>query len=373
LTIILAGSIYIYINRRTIFDYSINRLTKDLLPAAMEVGEVNFDLKEQRLTLRDLKIQNPSKYDHRYMIEIPLAKCTYTQKDDQDIFKGIQVQDIDLLEPSIFLERHRDGSVNLREIGEVFRKNPVRLQKSSFKTMFLAALSYLLSPIKNIDDLIEFKPVFRIGSGNLVFDDMNVGDDRYRTTIDNIDARVSLTLSKDFKSMEDIETEGRGIINKDSRQTLEWITAYHFDKSYLTMSNTIKLHDVDILHFSPYYDEYSPFVIKRGTVSGELIINFDNTSIGSMNELRISALDIERKEDFPHSGLWTANIDSLYQYFKSQTGVLVFDFKIKGDIDNPRFYLGSKTKRIVAGMAIDKLTSSEDVEKAVDFLKDILE
>jgi len=57
----------------------------------------------------------------------------------------------------------------------------------------------------------------------------------------------------------------------------------------------------------------------------------------------------------------------------SQSDPIILDFKVKGEIDNPRFYLGSKTKRMLGSMVIDKVTSNTDVEKAIDLLKDILD
>ena len=59
---------------------------------------------------------------------------------------------------------------------------------------------------------------------------------------------------------------------------------------------------------------------------------------------------------------------TLSKYMVSQKGGIIFDFKIKGPIDSPRFYLGPLTKRGVA-MAVIDTVGSQILKTPTDQLK----
>jgi hypothetical protein len=50
------------------------------------------------------------------------------------------------------------------------------------------------------------------------------------------------------------------------------------------------------------------------------------------------------------------------KYFTSPYGDIVFDFKIKGEMSAPRFYLGPISKQALTAMAVDKI--SEAIQQA---------
>jgi hypothetical protein len=54
--------------------------------------------------------------------------------------------------------------------------------------------------------------------------------------------------------------------------------------------------------------------------------------------------------------MFETNVASLIKYFTTSTGEVIFDFKIKGDMSNPRFYLGPLSKQAVMSMVIDKVS-----------------
>jgi len=69
-----------------------------------------------------------------------------------------------------------------------------------------------------------------------------------------------------------------------------------------------------------------------------------------------SGLEIEQKKDNSFNRFWPTGAEDLYKYFSSEQGDVVFDFKIKGPMNEPKFYLGSKTKRALTYMVLDKIT-----------------
>ena len=355
LIILLLSAVFVFINRDSLFNYSINRLIKNLTPAYIEIDDVAVDLGSGSITVKNFKIINPKGYNSDYLIEVPLIKANFNQKDQKSILKGLTVYDIELVDPVVYFERSADGKVNIQRLQEVFVK-PVRRKEMTLKNRLLAGFSYLLSPVKDISELMSIDPRSHITNGRLVFDDRYFASDGYLTVLSGVDADVELGLKKGFKGMDWVRSSGNGLLNSKPGQVIAWVCDYDPNAPKLTMSNRFILQGIDFIHFRPYFDRYSPFLFKKGLASGELIVNFDNADIGSMNEVRFSQLDFAPKEDAAQQRFWEASIEDLHKYFSSQPGEILFDFKVKGSMDEPKFYLGSKTKSALRKMLIGKIT-----------------
>ncbi|NQT95834.1 MAG: hypothetical protein HQ572_05230 [Candidatus Omnitrophica bacterium] len=355
LIILIAGSGMVYLNRSRIFDYSINKLIENLLPDYMEVGKIELDLEGKNLDIRDFKIRNPKGCRHPYLLEVPKVKAFFSQRNPQEIKDGLEVGDAQLFNPVLYLERLKDSSLNIQHMEEVFKQKK-KVQVSSLKSKFFGLFSYLSSPVKRLEDLIEIKPVFAITNGTFIFEDCYISEKPYRTTIENVQANIKLSMGDDFKDILYLDSEGSGVLNGRNGQAVEWVSGYDPTREKLTMSNTFHIRNLEFMHFEPYYDKFSPFIFKQGRAGGELVFNFDNGDIGSTNEIRLANLLLEAKEDHSFNKFWSTSAEDLYKYFSSSSGEVVFDFKIKGPMDNPKFYLGSKVKRALARMTFDKIT-----------------
>jgi hypothetical protein len=111
------------------------------------------------------------------------------------------------------------------------------------------------------------------------------------------------------------------------------------------------------LTFEPYYDSFSPLIFKRGRVSGTLVFDFNNGNIGSTNEIYLSGLVFAVKRGYENSEMWGTTVPEIMRYFTTTSGDVVFDFKLKGDMNNPTFYLGPISKRAMTSMVVDKIAS----------------
>lgn len=119
-------------------------------------------------------------------------------------------------------------------------------------------------------------------------------------------------------------------------------------------------------------------MFKAGRFSGSLIFNFDNGMIGSSDELRLSGLKFAVKPGYENAQFWQTTVPDLVKYFTTPYGEVVFDFKIKGDMDDPKFFLGPKSKEALIAMAVDKISDAiqknasggqkSDIEKAKDYI-----
>ncbi|TSA55619.1 DUF748 domain-containing protein [bacterium] len=347
-------SVYLYINRQDIFDKSIDKVLEDQLPKYIELDSLKVNLQDKAIAIKGFKLRNPEGFKSPYLVEIDNINSVYKQASEKNILHGISLSDIELSGARVFLERDSNGILNLEKMESVLQDNRPKT-KPGIKTKLLGLVSYFLGPIKSISQLLQIEPVFNINKGALFFEDYYIDNKGYSTTIENIYGTIMMNLKRDFKGIDYLTSQGRGFMNAKSGQVLTWDTEYDPTKAKLTMSNTFDIQNVDFTHFQPYYDKYSPFIFKKGKASGRLIFNFDDAQIGSDNEILLSGLEIEQKEDNTFNRFWPTGAEDLYKYFSSDQGDVVFDFKIKGPMDEPRFYLGSKTKRALAYMVVDKI------------------
>lgn len=390
---ILASAAYIFYNRQELFNQSIDRVLTNLLPDYIKLDELYFDFDKKSITIKGFKIKNPEGFNHPYLAEIPLISCNYEQQDRANIFKGIRLSRIRLSDPRLYIDRRRDGAVSIQQMDKVLKSSSP--SKAAVKKGRVPGLfSYILSPVKNIDQLLRVEPVFDISSGTLVFDDSFIDKGGFITTINEAAATVTLSLRKGFKGITYLKSRGKGIVNAKKGQYLHWDTEYDPAAEKLTMLNRFIVENIDITHFEVYYERFSPFIINGASVSGELIINFDNGNIGSANEIRFSNLEIEPKQDHNFNRFWPSGTEDLYTYFSNSGGEVIFDFKVKGPVAQPKFYLGSKTKHALAQMVVYKIADTilnkdenqetgrqqssdvpqrkkSDVEKVLDILKNL--
>ncbi len=354
LVMVLASAGYIYLNRQQLLNQSIDKVLTNVLPPFMEIDSLSLDLDKRTIKIVNLRIKNPRGFSHPYLAKVPSVSCSYKARDNSNLLKGINISDIRIEELEIYIDRNRSGEVSIQQMEKVI-KSSKPIKKMGAKDKIMGIFSYLLSPVKDISQLMEIDPVFDISSGVLTFDDSYIDNRGYITTIKDIRAMVTLDLRKDFKGIDYLTSTGRGVVNGNRPQYLEWETRYEPTAKKLTMMNNFIISDVNFVHFAPYYDRFSPFIFKKGRASGELVFNFDNGNIGSTNEIRFSNLEFEPKKDHSFNKFWPTGTEDLYKYFSDPSGEIVFDFKIKGSMDNPEFHLGSKAKRALSRMAIYKI------------------
>jgi hypothetical protein len=354
LVVVLALAGYIYLNRQELLNKSIDKVLTDFLPPYIEIDNLSLDLDKKTIRIENLRILNPEGFLHPYLAQATLISCGYKQRDNSNLLKGISIEDIKLAGLRLYIDRDRDGEVNIQHMKEVL-KGSVSIKKMGIKAKALGIFSYLLSPVKSINQLLDIDPTFNISSGVLTFNDDYIDKAGYVTIIEDIDAVVILDLRKNLKGIDYLTSEGRGVLNGKPRQYIEWDTKYDPTTAKLTMANELIIRDIDFVHFMPYYDKFSPFIFKKARASGELMFNFDEGNIGSMNEIRFSDTEIEPKKDHTFNKFWPTGTEDLYRYFSDPSGEIVFDFKIKGSIDKPEFHLGSKTKQALSRMVIYKI------------------
>ncbi len=262
-------------------------------------------------------------------------------------------------------ERLGGGRLNLTEmqsvLGKSQQKSPQIRPQSVGKTEKGAVAAAVIGN-KKISDIIKLPQSFSLKDGKIIFIDRFRSSRPVTITFENVFANLSIRLDDYYSKVLDLASSGKGNINGNSSEIVRWDISYNPTTPELTMSNRFKVSGLDLVTFRPYYDKYSPLVFERGKFSGTLIFDFDNGNIGSMNEIHLSDFRFYVKEGYENAAFWETTVPDLVKYFSTPYGEIVFDFKIKGPMQDPKFFLGPISKQAIMAMAVDKI---QDVIQAV--------
>jgi len=353
LLVIVITAIFIY--RYQIFQYSAETIIRKLLPDYIRIDKINFDLKNSNVIFGDFKILNPEGFSNRYLLEIQDITCRYKMR-GKNLLDGIEIVEPSFKRPTLNIERLSDGRLNLNEIKKSFEDRPK--EEDATKGLERQDRSSKIIGDKTLADIIKLPETFTAKDGKLIFIDRLTGTKPHLITFENIDGKLSLKLDDSYSKVISLSSTGKGNLNGNQNEVIRWTIFWNPITPLLTMSNRFEVSNVDILPFEPYYDKYSPFIFKKGQFSGTLVFDFDNGNIGSTNEVHLSNFLFYIKRGYENAEFWETSVPDLAKYFTSSFGEIVFDFKIKGEMSNPKFYLGPISKQAIASMAIDKISSA---------------
>lgn len=358
---IIAVSVFVY--RYQILQYAAEKLIRKHLPSYARVDAIKFDFGKGEARIDGFKILNPPGFSDEYFLEIEKMTCHYNLR-GKKLTDGFEIRDPVLFKMVLNIERLGDGKLNLIAMQSSLEKEmrvPVAPAKPAIVTSPRDIQSQA-SGNKMISSIVKLPETFAIKSGSIVFTDRFMLSRPNVITFENVESDVSIKLDEYYSKVLAVSSTGSGNVNGDRYQVVSWTTAWNPTTPRLTMGNNFEVSGVDMLPFQPYYDRYSPFVFKTGRFSGTLIFDFDNGNIGSSNEVRLSDIKFFVKPGYENAQFWQTTVPDLAKYFSSPYGEIVFDFKMKGDMDDPDFYLGPKSKSALIYMVVDK--ASDAIQKA---------
>ncbi len=357
LVLVIASGAGIWYYRHDIFQFSAENAIKRMLPGYVRVDRLIFDLEGEVLTIEGFSILNPKGFQNRHLATIATITCRYKMR-GRNILDGIEITDIEAVDSLINIERLSDGRLNLNEVAAMMSEDkPAQLPKKTEKKVSAgeAAVGGIMGD-RAISDLLVLTDIIDVKNGKFTFLDKAVAARPFYMTFEGVDGQITLRLSNDLTEVLGAGTTGKGYINGDKAQPVRWVVSLDPTTPGLTMSNRIEPENVDIILFKPYYDKYSPVDIKSGRFSGTLIIDFHNDNIGSDNILKLRGLEYTERPSGFASGFWEVSISDIVRYLETTPGEIVFDFKIKGSMDKPRFYPGPNVSRAIQSFAVDTVS-----------------
>ncbi len=354
--IIAIATAAIFIYRYQIFQYSAETIIRKLLPDCIRIDKINFDIKNNRVILTDFKIINPDDFSNQYLLEIENITCGYRTKGG-NILDGLEILEPSFKHLTLNIERLADGRLNLEEIKKYIERQAPKETAAAQEARGESAHSKIVGD-KTLPDILKLPQVFSLKDGTVIFIDRLPYTKPHMITFENIDAKLGLKLNASYTALLYLTSTGKGDVNGDRNEVVTWDISLTPTTPKLTMSSRFEVYNVDMISFEPYYDKYSPFVFKTGRFSGTLIFDFDNGNIGSTNEVHLADVKFWIKKGYENAQFWETTVPDLAKYFTSSFGEIVFDFKIKGQMSNPKFYLGPISKQALTSMAIDKISSA---------------
>jgi hypothetical protein len=349
--VIAGAAVFIY--RYQILQYSAETFMRRALPDYISIERINFDFPNSKVTLGGFRILNAPDFSSKYSVEIGEISCRYRLM-GKLFLDGIEIFDPIFTKPLINIERQRDGRVNLVELGKI--TDPSSKKRAADAGAKNETAPSKPEPSRKTSDAIKLPDTFNIKEGSIIFTDRMPYSRPHVITFYNVNAKLILKLDSSYSSVIDMASTGEGDLDNDKTQKIRWNISLKPAAPKLTMSNRFEVSNINMLVLEPYYDTYSPFKFQSGYVSGTLIFDFDNGNIGSTNEIHMNKVKFSVKEGYENAEFWQTTVQDLTKYFTS-FGEIVFDFKIKGDMNNPQFYLGPISKQALTMMAIDKVSA----------------
>lgn len=357
LVLIIAASVALFIYRYKIVQYSAESIIKNALPDYVKIDTLEIVPADQKIIVKGFRILNPPGFSSDYLMEIPEVSCKYKMK-GKVILDGLEIYEPSLNKPVLNIERLRDGSLNLAKMQEKAGKGISGKTGSGGKAVLMPSFP----GNKKISELIKLPEIFSLKDGRIIFIDQFQFSKPYTITFDNVNSTLGLKLNDMYSSVLKVSSKGQGNLNQDPEESIAWDVSLDPTTPKLTMGSRFEVSNLSILTFEPYYDKYSPFIFKKGIFSGTLIFDFDNGEIGSSDEIHLADFRFSVKRGYENASFWDTTVPDLVKYFTTSSGEIVFDFKIKGDMSQPKFYLGPISKQALTAMAIDKISSA--IEKA---------
>lgn len=353
LFIIIGTVLFIY--RYQVIKYSAEAIIRNLLPAYVKVDKINFDFKDSKVILSGFKILGPPDYSHRYLVEVDEIITQYTMK-GKSILEGIKITEPVISKMSLNIERLPDGRLNVAEMPKVIEEDLAK--KEAKEKASKKRKKESKAEVIKLSDVLKLPETFLIRDGKFMFIDRFNLPRPHMVTIERINANLILKMDESYSKVLSVASSGEGSVNGRGEEAVRWDVIFNPTTPGLTMSNRFEVSGVDILSFEPYYDKYSPFIFKRGRFSGTLVFDFDNGNIGSTNEIHLSNLQFSIKQGYENAQFWETTVPDLVKYFSTPYGEVVFDFKIKGSMSEPQFYLGPISKQALVSMAVDKVSAA---------------
>jgi len=342
----------VFIYRYQLISYSAETVIRSALPGYVKISNIRFDFKGNKAFLEGFKLEGPRGFSERYIVEIGEISCRYKMK-GITIIDGLEIFEPVLKDMVLHIERLQDGRVNLSEMGSVIgpgvesdsQKSEVGSQKPEGAK----------SSSPKASDFIKLPQDFTIKNGRMIITDRFFVRGYNVITFDNIGAVLNLKMNDAYSQVLDVASRGEGNVNSHREQSVRWAINFNPNTPRITASGRFDFSGVDLVTFEPYYDKFSPFEFASARVAGFSEFNLDSGNIAITNELHLTNLVFSVKPNYENVAMFETNVRDLTKYFTSFTGEVIFDFKIKGDMTNPQFYLGPISKQAVAAMVMDKV------------------
>ncbi|MBL7070555.1 MAG: DUF748 domain-containing protein [Candidatus Omnitrophica bacterium] len=321
---------------------TVERFLSDALGVGIKFEGAALNPKEYALTIRGLKILSGGEFERNTFYG---ERCTLMlDKDLYDEEERLFVKEVVIEGGELSLERNEKGRWNIEraELPEAdFGPGAAYAAESEGG----APLYTFVKSIKKVsirDSGILFKDKYVPGGPfEMAFYDFDFKLDS-EEEFESVYGYIPIKVEADFN----IENS----LNRDSKISVKGkIAAY---PGSAAMDMTVIASYVDLMQFLPYFESYTPFSFNSGLFSSTTELSIRDNMIDCSTTMLFHKLNLLIDKGMENAQFLETSVNNLAPYLMSR-GEILFDFVVKGPVDNPKANVGPKVKSAMTALFMD--------------------
>jgi len=340
--IIIAGiALYMKFYGKSLLENALS----NMLGSKVKFESVSLNLDKYTVNFRDFSILSEINFDENIL---NAEKCTLIlNKERFEKEKKIAFEDIVIKKGVLNIERNKEGIFNIS-------------YNSPRKIDDRGAIAYAATPADS-GGLYNFAQNVRkltIKDSVINFKDYYVPQGPFTITCDN--------FNLDFTSGQESGSSSDPIPVKYTLSFRIPNTRYRDGEFLLSAGMDVYKHQVDtkmavetkyidLMQFLPYFESYTPFSFNTGLFSSSTNFRMHNNMIDSTTTMVFHKLNLIIDPGMENAKFLETSANRLVPYLMSGKGEIIFDFIIKGPVDNPRIGLGPRLKFAIGLVVIEEL------------------
>jgi len=360
----------VYIFRANIKKYAISTILKSFPLPNVALADVNFDEKEGKLKLEEIKVKNPRGYKEKYIMEAALVDMDITFASKPEL--RLNIQDINIVDPVFCIERSSSDKWNFLEY-----KNKDTASSSKTKSNFDFIKMAHAESGKKAPEII-FPRNIKIENGKIRFaDNFVINGGSHRIDFFPAAGTIMMDYAIGENEYKNITLEGSCNIGGDSQRLLKGNFEIHRNKKIPSCVWEFNAYNVPLSTLKPYLDRYTPFIVRSGIFNMAAKGQSRDKNIEGNYTMEVANLDFSINPEKSGISFLETSVKKLTLYLTNQKGNVVIDFQQKGEIGGEMSWsLGPIAKRAIGLMAIDTVIDvMQKIEKGHregDFIKELV-
>ncbi len=296
----------------------IARKAKDALGVEVSIGNCALSILKGRIVLEDVNVPSPQ-YKDEYLIKAKELSVDFYLI--PLLFKKEILQVLSLTRPELILHRDETGTLRFPQF-----KKTQEDKKSKAKTESQILIKRLL-----------------VKKGSLKLVDHKVTTPPTVTTFSDINCDIVNSLSlAERKVLTHIDAKGK--IEEQGKFSVD--VKGNFLSKPRSFNGDIKIENVSLPKFTPYYGENLSIIVKSGSLNVNSKVSCVKENLDTSVNVRIENVDVEPIGDPSQTILFELRTADVIKYLKDEKGVIgPFEFEVGGNLEKPEFRLGLAIQR----------------------------
>lgn len=295
----------------------ITRKAKDALGVEVSIGNCALSILKGRIILEDINVPSPQ-YKDEYLIKAKELSIDFYLI--PLLFKKEILQVLSLTRPELILHRDEKGTLKSPQFKKLEED-----KKSKAKTepqVLIKKLMVKNGSLKLVDHKVTTPPTV-VTFSEINCDIVNSLSLSERKVLTHIDANGKI--------------EGEGKFSVDVKG--------NFLSKPRSFNGDIKIENVSLPKFTPYYGENLSIIVKSGSLNVDSKVSCVKENLDTSVNVRIENVDVEPIGDPTQTILFERKTSDIIEFLKDENNSVKFSFNVTGDLSKPDFKWGPVIQR----------------------------